>query len=49
MQDFFTGPTGKRKRDEFPPHFSGGGYIPQQDGSSDIFELEVELISPCES
>ncbi|XP_057536067.1 transcription initiation factor IIA large subunit-like [Amaranthus tricolor] len=40
-QDFFTGPTGKRKRDEFPPHFSGGGYIPQQDGSSDIFELEI--------
>ncbi|KAL2898925.1 TFIIA-alpha and beta-like factor [Bienertia sinuspersici] len=35
-QDFFTGPTGKRKRDEFPPQFQGGGYIPSK--------MELEML-----
>ncbi|KAF3341953.1 transcription initiation factor IIA subunit 1-like protein [Carex littledalei] len=43
MQDFFTAPTGKRKRDEFPSQMPPGSYnMPQQDGSSDaIIEFEV--------
>ncbi|KAJ3709360.1 hypothetical protein LUZ61_013065 [Rhynchospora tenuis] len=35
-QDFFTSSTGKRKRDEYPSHLPPGGYMPQQDGSSDV-------------
>lgn len=46
IQDFFTGPTGKRKRDELPPQFQGGGYIPQQDGAGDNFELEFLQSKP---
>ncbi|KAG9441467.1 hypothetical protein H6P81_017321 [Aristolochia fimbriata] len=34
MKDFFTSTSGKRKREDLPPHFPGG-YIPQQDGSGD--------------
>ncbi|KAM7258631.1 hypothetical protein ACFE04_014372 [Oxalis oulophora] len=35
-QDFFTMSAGKRKRDEFPPQYHNGGYIPQQDGAGDL-------------
>jgi transcription initiation factor TFIIA large subunit len=35
-QDFFTMSSGKRKRDEFPPQYHNGGYIPQQDGAGDM-------------
>ncbi|KAF9621770.1 hypothetical protein IFM89_027624, partial [Coptis chinensis] len=35
MQDFFMMSYGKRKREDFAPHFHGGGYIPQQDGAGD--------------
>ncbi|KAF9610242.1 hypothetical protein IFM89_021566 [Coptis chinensis] len=34
-QDFFMMSYGKRKREDFAPHFHGGGYIPQQDGAGD--------------
>ncbi|CAI0539905.1 unnamed protein product [Linum tenue] len=34
-QDFFTMSSGKRKRDDFPPPYNNGGYIPQQDGAGD--------------
>lgn len=27
--------TGKRKREDFPPQYHNGGYIPQQDGAAD--------------
>ncbi|KAK9734727.1 hypothetical protein RND81_04G159600 [Saponaria officinalis] len=44
-QDFLTGPSGKRKRDDVPPQYQSGGYIPQQDGAGDaapeVFELEI--------
>ncbi|XP_074295045.1 transcription initiation factor IIA large subunit-like [Silene latifolia] len=44
-QDFLTGPSGKRKRDDGQPQYQAGGYIPQQDGAGDaapeIFELEI--------
>ncbi|KAL9228706.1 hypothetical protein vseg_004257 [Gypsophila vaccaria] len=44
-QDFLTGPSGKRKRDDIPQQYQAGGYIPQQDGSGDVapgvFELEI--------
>ncbi|GMH12254.1 hypothetical protein Nepgr_014095 [Nepenthes gracilis] len=44
-QDFFTVPSGKRKRDDFASQYRAGGYIPQQDGAgdgtSDVFELEI--------
>ncbi|KAF8397431.1 hypothetical protein HHK36_016347 [Tetracentron sinense] len=33
-QDFFM-PSGKRKREDFAPHFHNGGYIPQKDGAGD--------------
>ncbi|PIA54659.1 hypothetical protein AQUCO_00900907v1 [Aquilegia coerulea] len=44
-QDFFTMSAGKRKREDLPPHFHGGGYIPQQDGAGDAsFEgFQTEL------
>ncbi|CAN0854362.1 Transcription initiation factor IIA large subunit [Linum grandiflorum] len=39
-QDFFTNSSGKRKRDDFPPPYNSGGYIPQQDGAGDsIYEI----------
>ncbi|KAL2238404.1 UNVERIFIED_CONTAM: Transcription initiation factor IIA subunit 1 [Sesamum indicum] len=34
MQDFFIS-SGKRKRDDLPPQYRAGGYIPQQDGAGD--------------
>lgn len=34
-QDFFMNSTGKRKREDFPPQYHNGGYIPQQDGAAD--------------
>ncbi|KAL9235344.1 hypothetical protein vseg_010108 [Gypsophila vaccaria] len=44
-QDFTSGPSGKRKRDDAPPQYQAGGYIPQQDGAGDaapeVFELEI--------
>ncbi|KAF9598085.1 hypothetical protein IFM89_024196 [Coptis chinensis] len=33
--DFFMMSYGKWKRDDFAPHFHGGGYIPQQDRAGD--------------
>ncbi|GJU05572.1 transcription factor IIA, alpha/beta subunit [Tanacetum coccineum] len=41
-QDFFL-LSGKRKRDEFPPQFRPGGYIPQQDGAADVIADKVEV------
>ncbi|OVA13925.1 Transcription factor IIA [Macleaya cordata] len=35
MQDFLTLNSGKRKREDYPPHLLPNGYIPQQDGSAD--------------
>ncbi|KAJ1412340.1 hypothetical protein SESBI_20458, partial [Sesbania bispinosa] len=44
-QDFFTMPSGKRKRNDLPSQYNAGGYIPQQDGAGDAasgaFEIEV--------
>ncbi|KAK6935807.1 Transcription factor IIA, alpha/beta subunit [Dillenia turbinata] len=43
-QDFFTIPSGKRKREDFTSQYHTGGYIPQQDGAHDaaeFFQLEV--------
>lgn len=44
-QDFFTMTGGKRKRNDLPPPYDAGGYIPQQDGAGDAvsgdFEIEV--------
>lgn len=34
-QDFFMNSAGKRKREDFPPQYHNGGYIPQQDGAAD--------------
>ncbi|XP_043694442.1 transcription initiation factor IIA subunit 1-like [Telopea speciosissima] len=34
--DFFMMTSGKRKREEYLPHFLPNGYIPQQDGSGDV-------------
>lgn len=49
-QDFLTGPSGKRKRDDFASQYQTGGFIPQQDGAgdgaSDVFELEI-IQSKC--
>ncbi|KAF3454650.1 hypothetical protein FNV43_RR05098 [Rhamnella rubrinervis] len=43
-QDFFL-MSGKRKREDFTPQYSAGGFIPQQDGAGDatpvVFEIEV--------
>lgn len=36
MQDFFLMPSGKRKREDIPPQYHSGGYIPQQDGAGDV-------------
>ncbi|XP_043697756.1 transcription initiation factor IIA subunit 1-like [Telopea speciosissima] len=47
MQDFFVS-SGKRKREDFAPHFRPGGYIPQQDGAGDValgyFDTEVSRV-----
>ncbi|XP_020223841.1 transcription initiation factor IIA large subunit [Cajanus cajan] len=44
-QDFFTMPSGKRKRNDLNSQYNAGGYIPQQDGARDaaygVFEIEV--------
>ncbi|PKA51974.1 hypothetical protein AXF42_Ash008203 [Apostasia shenzhenica] len=40
--DFFMMSSGKRKRDDYAPHLTSGGYMPQQDGSADmVFEFFV--------
>ncbi|RZB84250.1 transcription initiation factor IIA large subunit-like isoform X1 [Glycine soja] len=48
-QDFFTMPSGKRKRNDLTSQYNAGGYIPQQDGAGDAthgdFEIEVPPIS----
>lgn len=38
--------SGKRKRDEFPPQYPNGGYIPQQDGAGDsiLNDLKVGFV-----
>lgn len=37
--------SGKRKREEVPPQYQSGGFLPQQDGAGDavpeFFEIEV--------
>ncbi|KAK4419871.1 Transcription initiation factor IIA subunit [Sesamum alatum] len=38
-QDFFMS-SGKRKRDDLPPQYRAGGYIPQQDGAGDNLSEE---------
>ncbi|KAK8949855.1 hypothetical protein KSP40_PGU020982 [Platanthera guangdongensis] len=45
-QDFFMMSAGKRKRDDYAPHMTSGGFIPQQDGSGD---MEIEFVLPKES
>ncbi|XP_062085025.1 uncharacterized protein LOC133791129 isoform X2 [Humulus lupulus] len=44
-QDFFTMNSGKRKREDLPPQYQAGGFVPQQDGAGDttpeVFEIEV--------
>ncbi|KAF4387908.1 hypothetical protein F8388_005525 [Cannabis sativa] len=43
-QDFFTMNSGKRKREDLPPQYQAGGFVPQQDGAGDtpeLFEIEV--------
>ncbi|KAL5580938.1 hypothetical protein UlMin_013380 [Ulmus minor] len=44
-QDFFMMSSGKRKRDDIPPQYPAGGFVPQQDGAGDatpeVFEIEV--------
>ncbi|XP_051134595.1 transcription initiation factor IIA large subunit-like isoform X2 [Andrographis paniculata] len=44
-QDFFVA-SGKRKREDFPPHPShrAGGYIPQQDGAGDNLSDELKVV-----
>lgn len=42
-QDFFMS-SGKRKREDFPPHYRAGGYIPQQDGAGDNLSDEVKAV-----
>ncbi|XP_051113367.1 transcription initiation factor IIA large subunit-like isoform X2 [Andrographis paniculata] len=42
-QDFFM-PSGKRKRDDFPPPYHTGGYIPQQDGAGDNLSDAAEVV-----
>ncbi|CAI9776406.1 unnamed protein product [Fraxinus pennsylvanica] len=43
-QDFFTLPSGKRKREDFPPQYHSGGYIPQQDGAADILSDDLKVV-----
>ncbi|KAG6436221.1 hypothetical protein SASPL_101106 [Salvia splendens] len=45
MQDFFLMPSGKRKREDIPPQYHSGGYIPQQDGAGDVLP-EVLKVGP---
>ncbi|KAI5404145.1 hypothetical protein KIW84_051330 [Lathyrus oleraceus] len=42
-QDFFTVPGGKRKRNNMPPPYDVGGYIPQQDGAGDAGSGDFEI------
>ncbi|KAL1558042.1 transcription initiation factor IIA large subunit-like isoform X1 [Salvia divinorum] len=44
-QDFFLMPSGKRKREDIPPQYHSGGYIPQQDGAGDV-SPEVLKVGP---
>ncbi|KAK9123907.1 hypothetical protein Sjap_013509 [Stephania japonica] len=50
--DFFVVPSGKRKREDFPPQVPRTGYIPQQDGAGDatydVFQSE-NLVYPKQS
>uniref|UniRef100_A0A803PUF7 Uncharacterized protein n=1 Tax=Cannabis sativa TaxID=3483 RepID=A0A803PUF7_CANSA len=44
QEDFFTMNSGKRKREDLPPQYQAGGFVPQQDGAGDtpeLFEIEV--------
>lgn len=55
-QDFFMNSSGKRKREDFPPQYHNGGYIPQQDGAADTIydniksgegsNIQLELVTP---
>ncbi|KAI3772297.1 hypothetical protein L6452_03479 [Arctium lappa] len=42
-QNFFQATSGKRKRDDFPPQYHPGGYIPQQDGAGDVLADKSEV------
>ncbi|PNY09347.1 transcription initiation factor IIA large subunit-like protein [Trifolium pratense] len=42
-QDFFQMPGGKRKRNDLPPPYDAGGYIPQQDGAGDVVSGDFEI------
>lgn len=42
-QDFFHMSAGKRKREDFPPQYRPGGYIPQQDGAGDDMTDKFEV------
>ncbi|XP_042042608.1 transcription initiation factor IIA large subunit-like [Salvia splendens] len=44
-QDFFLMPSGKRKREDIPPQYHSGGYVPQQDGAGDVLS-EVLKVGP---
>nr|ABD33143.2 Transcription factor IIA, helical [Medicago truncatula] len=44
-QDFFTMTGGKRKRNDLPPPYDAGGYIPQQDGAGDAVSGDFEIES----
>ncbi|KAK6788163.1 hypothetical protein RDI58_016688 [Solanum bulbocastanum] len=58
-QDFFMNSAGKRKREDFPPQYHNGGYIPQQDGAADsIYDniksgegsnIQLELVTPVQA
>lgn len=41
--------AGKRKREEIPPQYQAGGFIPQQDGAADAIPefFEIEVCSFC--
>ncbi|CAA3025402.1 transcription initiation factor IIA large subunit-like isoform X1 [Olea europaea var. sylvestris] len=46
-QEFFTLPSGKRKREDFPPgppQYHSGGYIPQQDGAADVLSDDLKVV-----
>ncbi|XP_078435842.1 transcription initiation factor IIA large subunit-like [Wolffia australiana] len=45
-QDFFMGSSGKRKRGDYPSQLPPDGFIPQQDGASDViieFTLQEDM------
>ncbi|KAJ4967771.1 hypothetical protein NE237_014472 [Protea cynaroides] len=46
MKDFSMMTSGKRKREEYPPHVVPDGHIPQQDGAGDVsLDSSQEMVS----